>query len=128
MAPSTPDTENRAQVWTALAELFVARELQDYDYRSIAETLRAAQIGAVELADILRDEVAPAFMGNLSGLNPVPEMEGWSENEVRERVRAAMMRSRGWGQRLFRSLRADPLRHPALQERYRILLGLLRII
>lgn len=128
MTPSTPDTENRAQVWTALAELFVARELQDYDYRSIAETLRAAQIGAVELADILRDEVAPAFMGNLSGLNPVPEMEGWSENEVRERVDAARQRSRGLGQRLLRRLRADPLRHPALQERYRILLGLLRII
>jgi hypothetical protein len=125
MTPSTPDTKNRAQVWTALAELFVARELQDYDYRSIAETLRAAQVGAVELADILRDEVAPAFMGNFSGLSPVPEMEGWSENEVRERVVAAMERSRGLGQRLLRRLRADPLRHPALLERYRIVRGLL---
>lgn len=125
MAPSTPDPENRVQVWTALAELFVARELQDYDYRSIAETLRAAQVGAEELADILRDEVAPAFMGNLSGLNPLPEMEGWSENEVRERVVAAMERSRGLGQRLLRRLRPDPLRHPALLERYRIVRGLL---
>jgi len=125
MAPPTPDTKNRTQVWTALAELFVARELQDYDYRSIAETLRAAQVGAVELADILRDEVAPAFMGNFSGLNPVPEMEGWSENEVRERVVAAMERSRGLGQRLLRRLSADPLRHPALLERYRIVRGLL---
>jgi hypothetical protein len=92
------------------------------------ETLRAAQVGAVELADILRDEVAPAFMGNLSGLNPVPEMECWSESEVRERGRAAMVHSRGLWQRLLRRLRADPLRHPALQERCRILLGLLRII
>jgi len=125
MALPASDPENRVQVWTALAELFVARELQDYDYRSIAETLRAEPVGAAELADILRDEVAPAFMGNLSGLNPVPEMEGWSENEVRERVGAAMERSRGLGQRLLRRLSADPLRHPALQERYRIVRGLL---
>lgn len=128
MAPSTSDPENRVQVWTALAELFVARELQDYDYRSIAETLRAAQIGSVELADILRDEVAPAFMGNLSGFNPVPEMEGWSENEVRERVTAAMARSQGWGQRLLKRLRPDPLKDLVLQDRYRALLGWLRII
>lgn len=128
MAPPASEPESRVQVWTALAELFVAREFQDYDYRSIVETLRAAQISAAELADILRDEVAPAFMGNLSGLNPVPEMEGWSENEVRERVRAAMARSRGWGSRLFRRLRPDPLRHPVLRERCRALLELLRII
>lgn len=128
MAPPASDLENRVQVWTALAELFVARELQDYDYRSIAQTLRAGEVGAAELADILRDEVAPAFMGNLSGFNPVPEMEGWSENEVRERVTAAMVRSQGWGQRLLRRLRPDPLRHPVLQDRYRALLGLLRII
>lgn len=128
MAPPASEPENRVQVWTALAELFVARELQDYDYRSIAQTLRAAGIGAAELGNILRDEVAPAFMGNFSGLNPMPEMEGWSENEVRERVPAAMARSRGWWQRQFRRLRPDPLRHPVLRERCRALLELLRII
>ena len=125
MALPASDPENRVQVWTALAELFVARELQDYDYRSIAQTLHAADVGAAELANILRDEVAPAFMGNFSGFNPTPEMEGWSENEVRVRVPAAMARSRGWWQRLFRRLRPDPLRHPVLQEHYRIVLGLL---
>ncbi len=125
MAPPASEPENRVQVWTALAELFVARELQDYDYRSIAQTLRAAEVGAAELANILRDEVAPVFIGNFSGLNPMPEMEGWSENEVRERVPAAMARSRGWWQRQFRRLRPDPLRHPVLQERYRIVLALL---
>lgn len=125
MAPPASEPENRVQVWTALAELFVARELQDYDYRSIAQTLHAADVGAAELANILRDEVAPAFMGNLSGFNPTPEMEGWSENEVRVRVPAAMARSQGWWQRLFRRLRPDPLRHPVLQEHYRIVLGLL---
>lgn len=125
MAQPASEPEDRVQVWTALAELFVARELQDYDYRSIAHTLRAAEVGAAELADILRDEVAPAFMGNFSGLNPMPEMEGWSEDEVRARVPAAMVRSRRWWQRLFRRLRPDPLRHPVLQEHYRIVLGLL---
>ncbi len=32
--------ERRAPVWEALSELFVGKQLEDYDYAAIAETLR----------------------------------------------------------------------------------------
>lgn len=124
-APLVSDTDCRDKVWTALAELFVARELQDYDYRSIAETLRASKLTSSEVVNVLRDEVAPAFMANLSGLNPVPAMECWSEVEVREKVLAVLSGSRGLVQQLLRPFRRDPLQHPALQARCQTVLRLL---
>jgi hypothetical protein len=125
MTTFASDTEGRDRVWTALAQLFVARELQDYDYRSIAETLRASKLPSSEVLNVLRGEVAPAFMANLSGLNPVPAMEDWSEDEVREKVLAALSGSQGLVQRLLRPLRKDPLQHPVLQARWQAVQRLL---
>lgn len=125
MTPLVSDIERRSKVWTALAELFVARELQDYDYESIAETLRASTLTSSEMLDVLRDEVAPAFMGNLSGFNPVPEMESWSEDDVREKVLAVVSGSHGIAQRLLSPFRRDPLQNPVLQARWQAVLRLL---
>ena len=125
MAPLVSDIECRATVWTALAELFVARELQDYDYRSIAEALRASQLTSPEVLNILRAEVAPAFMANLSGFNPVPVMECWSENEVREKVLAVLPGSLGFARRLLSPFRRDPIQHPVLQSRWQAIRQLL---
>lgn len=125
MTPLVSDIERRDKVWTALAELFVARELQDYDYRSIAETLRASTLASSEVLDILRDEVAPTFMGNLSGFNPVPEMEGWTEDDVREKVLAVLSASHGMAQRLLSPFRRDPLQNPVVQARWQAVLRLL---
>ena len=125
MTPVVSDIERRDKVWTALAELFVARELQDYDFLSIADTLRASALTSSEVLDILRDEVAPAFMGNLSGLNPVPEMEGWPEDEVREKVLAVLSGSHGIARRLISPFRRDPLQNPVLLARWQAVLRLL---
>lgn len=110
--------ELRSKVWTALAELFVARELQDYDYQSIAATLKASRLGPDELLHILRVEVSPAFMANLSVFNPVPAMECWSESEVREKIFALRHTPQKFVQRLLHPLRRDPLRHPVLRARW----------
>lgn len=118
MVQSVSDIERRVKVWTALAELFVARELQDYDYRSIAETLRESQLTSPEALNILRGEVAPAFMPNLSALNPVPAMECWSEDEVRQKVLAVLRESQGIARRLLGAFRRDPMQHPVLQARW----------
>lgn len=51
--------ERRAPVWQALSELFVGKELQDYDYAAIAETLRGSKYSLDELEKVLHEEVAP---------------------------------------------------------------------
>ncbi|WP_206950786.1 DUF7079 family protein [Trinickia acidisoli] len=85
--------ERRAPVWEALSELFVGKELQDYDYEAIAETLRQSGYSLDELEKMLREEVAPVFRSNLSPL-AVPEMEGWAREAVVKDVRAYLARER----------------------------------
>jgi hypothetical protein len=85
------DFKRRAPVWEALSELFVGRELQDYDYAAIADTLRQSGYPLDELDRILRDEVAPVFGKNLSPL-AVPEMEGWTRETVVEDIQAHLAR------------------------------------
>ena len=95
--------EHRAPVWEALSELFVGKELQDYDYAGIAETLRASGYSVDELDKVLREEVAPVFRSNLSAL-AVPEMEGWAHDTVVEEIRAYLERERTGISRLLMRL------------------------
>jgi hypothetical protein len=85
--------ERRAPVWEALSELFVGKELQDYDYAGIAETLRVSGYSLDELENVLREEVAPVFRSNLSPL-AVPEMEGWAQEAVVKAIRTHLDREK----------------------------------
>jgi hypothetical protein len=117
-APAESNTERRTALWSTLSELFVGRELQAYDYRAIATSLRASgeSIDAIECC--LREDVAPVFGSNLRALNPVPEMEGWSNDFVRTRVAEALRRrDRGW-HRIASRFRTNPLAAPPLRERW----------
>ena len=101
--------ERRAPVWEALSELFVGKELQDYDYAGIAKTLRASGYSVDELEKVLREEVAPVFRSNLSAL-AVPEMEGWARDTVVEEIRAYLERERtGMSRLLMRMGTSRPL-------------------
>lgn len=93
----------RAPVWEALSELFVGKELQDYDYAGIAKTLRQSGYSLDELEKVLREEVAPVFRSNLSPL-AVPEMEGWAHDTVVEEIRAYLERERTGMSRLLMRL------------------------
>lgn len=95
--------ERRAPVWEALSELFVGKELQDYDYAGIAKTLRLSGYSLEELEKVLREEVAPVFRSNLSAL-AVPEMEGWGQDTVVKMVRAYLERERTGLSRLLARL------------------------
>jgi len=95
--------ERRAPVWEALSELFVGKELQDYDYAGIAKTLRLSGYSLEELEKVLREEVAPVFRSNLSAL-VVPEMEGWGQDTVVKMVRAYLKRERTGLSRLLARL------------------------
>lgn len=75
----------RVPVWHALSELFTGRELQDYDYRWIAQVLKDSGLNREEIFAILDQEVAPALQANLL-YNPTPVMEGWTKNDIKRLV------------------------------------------
>jgi len=76
---------NRVPVWHALSELFTGRELQDYDYRWMAQRLKESGLSREEIFVILDEEVAPALQANLL-YNPTPVMDGWSEEDIKRLV------------------------------------------
>ncbi|WP_314420926.1 hypothetical protein [Pseudescherichia vulneris] len=75
----------RIPVWHALSELFTRRELQDYDYRWIAQVLKDSGLNREEIFAILDQEVAHALQANLL-YNPTPVMDGWSEEDIKQLV------------------------------------------
>ena len=85
MTLSSQEVEKRAPVWEALAELFVGKELQEYDYQYIARSLRNCGYPTDVLETILRDEVTPVFRSNI-GVLSIPEMEGWSGDTIKSAV------------------------------------------
>ena len=96
--------ERRTPVWEALSELFVGKELQDYDYAGIAKTLRLSGYSIDELEKVLREEVAPVFRSNLS-LLAVPEMEGWAHDTVVKEILDYLGRERTGLSRMLKRLR-----------------------
>lgn len=82
---------SRVPVWYALSEIFTGRELQDYDYRWMAQVLKASGKSREEILTILDEEVAPVLQINLL-YSPVPVMQGWSEEDVKEMVLAYVIR------------------------------------
>lgn len=76
----------RAPVWTALAELFLDTELQDYQRQYIVDTLRQSGYSLEELQNIFSQEVAPVFHANLRTMTG--EWQPWSADFVKERVLA----------------------------------------
>jgi len=81
---SVEEVARRLPVWTALSDLFLDQELQPGDYRHIASVIDHAGYSAAAAEDILRNEVAPAFVVNLWSV--AGEWQGWPEDYVRERV------------------------------------------
>ncbi|MBC8731289.1 hypothetical protein [Paraburkholderia sp. UCT2] len=77
------EVERRLPVWVALSELFLDAEFDEIACRYVAERLRCSGFGLQELEDILRDEVAPAFLPNLLVAG---EWSGWSPEAVRDIV------------------------------------------
>ncbi|CCJ76435.1 hypothetical protein VG539_001842 [Cronobacter muytjensii] len=73
---------SRVPVWYALSEIFTGRELQDDDYRWMAQVLKETGKSREEILTILDEEVAPTLQVNLLH-SPVPVMQGWSEENVK---------------------------------------------
>ncbi|MDC0726098.1 hypothetical protein POH93_11930 [Phytobacter diazotrophicus] len=76
---------SRVPVWYALSELFTGRELQDYDYRWMAQVIKESGLSRETIFVILDEEVAPALQANII-YNPTPVMEGWSVEDIKKLV------------------------------------------
>jgi len=85
------EIRSRVPVWYALSELFTGRELQDYDYRWMAQVLKESGLSREEIFEILDEEVAPALQANLL-YNPTPVMDGWTEEDVKRLVTEYVIR------------------------------------
>ena len=116
--------ERRAPVWEALSELFVGKELQDYDYAGIASTLRLSGYSLEELARVLREEVAPVFSRNLSPL-AIPEMEGWARDTVVTEIQAYLDRERTNLSRILMRLTASKTLPAVASDRWQRIRSLL---
>jgi hypothetical protein len=75
------EMEDRLPIWTALSELYLDTSFDDADLDRIALSLKNVRYGLVEIEEILREEVAPAFSFNL--LSVAGEWAFWSEDEVK---------------------------------------------
>ena len=122
---TTAATAQRQALWLSLGELFVARELQDYDYAAIARGVQASGFALGEVERILADEVAAAFLANLNPLNTTPEFEGWTDDVVRARVAAALRSANSFSGRLRSLLQRDPMHNPILRRRWLAVLKIL---
>lgn len=118
MAFDPTAADRREALWRGLSELFVARELQDYDYRAIAQAVQASGFTLSEVERILGDEVAPTFLANLSPLNTAPEFEGWADDVVRTRVAETQRSATCIVGRLLSPLRRDPMQNSILRRRW----------
>ena len=125
-ALSVAELERRMPVWEALSELFLGTELQDYTYRWIAEKLRDSRYTLDELEAILRTEVGPAFRSNISGLNPAPEMLGWSKEAIRGAILEQLTRPHDMLSRISLALQGDVLKIQPVQSRWRMVSALLQ--
>jgi hypothetical protein len=90
------DIQQRLPVWTVLAELFLDTSFDDADYDRIAAVLRKSPYQLTEIEQILRNEVSPAFSGNL--LSIAGEWARWTEEEVKEVMERWLVRqsAKGW--------------------------------
>jgi hypothetical protein len=82
LALTKEEIDQRVPVWYAMSELYTASELQDYDFKWIAEELEKSSYPAQTLRYILEEEVAPALSGNLR-FNPTPVIDGWTQEEIK---------------------------------------------
>ncbi|CAN5117267.1 hypothetical protein BH10PSE3_BH10PSE3_33860 [soil metagenome] len=84
----------RMPLWCALAELFLDTEMQTGNYEAVAQAARDSGFTAVEVRDILENEMWPAFSFNL--LDIAGEWAGFSDDYVRTRMEETLAGTNRW--------------------------------
>jgi hypothetical protein len=84
MKPAAEDLERRRPIWEALSELFLDTELQERDYRWIAEQILGSGYCPSEVSIILWEEVFPAIECNVR--HPAGVWDGFSADWLEELI------------------------------------------
>ena len=116
------EIEERLDIWTALSELFVnVEQTQDEFDRHvdlIANNIAPMGYSLESLKNILTTEIGPFFISNFSVLNPLPETEFWTRDQVEaimKQFRSQKNTLDGLVQRLWKR---DPLKNPTVSRRW----------
>ncbi len=93
---------HQLQLWTILAQMFIANELGIFHLKQLAQKI-VDTIGTSmtinEIENVLVNEVGPNFLLNFSPFNTFPEDLGWDEQEVEN-----IMNNVGFIDRIWRYL------------------------
>lgn len=118
MPLSEIDIARRVPVWTALAELFLDTQLEEFQYCYIADVLHDSGYSLHELQAIFHDEVAPVFHRNV---NAAPgERRGWRDDVVKKMVLDYLKRRPTLAERLVPQQWLRHLRVAKVSERWEI--------
>jgi hypothetical protein len=100
------DINIRKPVWSALSDLWLDTELQEWHLKSIAETLFESGYSLDVLRDIYEKEVAPVVYTNL--LCIAGEWAGFNDKWLHEEI-ISSLKSRGKFGQLFLKLRRNAM-------------------
>lgn len=75
----------RVKVWSALSDLFLDTELEDADYRRVAQLIVSSGYTAAEAQEILWQEVFPVLAPNLEHV--AGEWVGWPADWLSENIK-----------------------------------------
>lgn len=81
---SEAEIEARLPLWRALSDLFLDTELQDYDYKQLANVVLESGVEPPEVQRILWNEVFPALADNLRVATG--EWSAFQDDWLRERI------------------------------------------
>lgn len=117
------EIEERLDIWTALSEIFVnveqTQEEFDQHLDIIARNVAPMGYSLESLKNIIVNEIGPFFIKNFSILNPLPETDFWTREQVEtimKQFRAQRNTLDGRAQRLFMK---DPLKNPTVSRRWK---------
>jgi hypothetical protein len=119
------EIEERLDIWTALSEIFVnveqTQEEFDQHLDIIARNVAPMGYPLESLKNIIVNEIGPFFIKNFSILNPLPQTDFWTREQVEtimKQFRAQRNTLDGRVQRLFMT---DPLKNSTVSRRWKAL-------
>ena len=84
LATTSSVIEERLPVWEALSDFFLDTELDEADYRRIADVLASSPYSLSDTEEILRHEVYPVLIWNLRSV--AGEWAGFDRDWLRESI------------------------------------------
>ena len=117
------EIEERLDIWTALSEIFVnveqTQEEFDQHLDIIARNVAPMGYSLESLKNIIVNEIGPFFIRNFSILNPLPETDFWTREQVETIMKQFRYQRNTLDGRLQRLFMKDPLKNATVSRRWK---------